>query len=81
MRLVDMFWMLMPEVRREGLAFHWLDFVAPIGIGGLWIACFIWMLKRQPLLPLNDHRDPRLQPAGGHGDHATAPAEPGKARA
>ena len=37
-------------VRRDGLAFHWLDFVAPIGIGGIWIAAFIWVLKRQPIL-------------------------------
>ncbi|MEP7188379.1 MAG: hypothetical protein ABI901_04210 [Roseiflexaceae bacterium] len=81
MRLVDMFWMLMPEVRREGLAFHWLDFVAPIGIGGIWIATFIWMLKRQPILPLHDQRDPRLQPASGHGEHAAPSAGPGKARA
>jgi len=42
--------MLMPEVRRNGLTFSWLDFVAPIGIGGIWIATFIWMLKRQPIL-------------------------------
>jgi hypothetical protein len=81
MRLVDMFWMVMPEVRRDGLMFHWLDFVAPIGIGGLWIATFIWMLKRQPILPLHDHRDPRLYPAGGHGEHAAPPAGPGEARA
>jgi len=81
MRLIDMFWMLMPEVRRDGLVFHWLDFVTPIGVGGLWIATFIWMLKRQPILPLHDHRDPRLHSAGNRGDHAAPPAGPGKARA
>ncbi|MDQ2998213.1 MAG: hypothetical protein M3R61_14345, partial [Chloroflexota bacterium] len=81
MRLVDMFWMLMPEVRREGLAFHWLDFAAPIGIGGIWIATFIWMLKRQPILPLHDQRDPRLQLASGHGEHAAPSAGPGNVRA
>jgi hypothetical protein len=72
--------MIMPEVRRDGLVFHWLDFVAPIGIGGIWIAAFIWMLKRQPILALHDHRDPRLRPADGHGEHASHPAGPGQAR-
>ncbi|HEU5097399.1 MAG TPA: hypothetical protein VFU22_00025, partial [Roseiflexaceae bacterium] len=79
MRLVDLFWMIMPEVRREGLYVHWLDIVAPVGIGGIWVAVFIWMLKRQPILPLHDHRDPRLRPADGHGEHASHPA--GQARA
>jgi hypothetical protein len=79
-RLVDMFWIVMPEVRRDGLAFSWLDIVAPIGIGGIWIAAYIWSLRRQPLLPVHDHRDPRLQP-GGH-DHAPAsPPAPRKAQA
>jgi hypothetical protein len=61
MRLVDMFWMIMPELRRDGLLFHWLDFVTTIGIGGIWIAAYIWALKRQPILPLHDHRDPRVR--------------------
>jgi hypothetical protein len=68
MRLVDLFWLLMPEVRREGLVVHWLDIVAPIGIGGIWIAAYIWALKRQPILPLHDHRDPRT--AGIEHGHA-----------
>ena len=35
----------------------------------------------QPILPLHDHRDPRLHAAGDHGEHAAPPAGPGKARA
>ena len=79
MRLADIFWLVMPEVRREGLYFHWLDIVAPIGIGGVWIAAYIWSLQRQPLLPAHDHRDPRLRPAGEH-DHGAEPVgSPSKA--
>ena len=37
---------------------------------------FIAAPKRQPILPLHDHRDPRLQSAGSHGEHAAAPAGP-----
>jgi len=80
MRLVDMFWMIMPEVRRNGLVFSWLDFVAPIGIGGIWLAAYIWALKRLPILPLHDHRDPRGQPASAHGESA-APNQAGPRRA
>jgi hypothetical protein len=48
---------------------HWLDVVAPLAIGGIWIAAYIWSLQRRPLLPAHDHRDPRLQPAEhGHAD-------------
>jgi hypothetical protein len=79
-RLVDIFWIVMPEVRREGLAFSPLDILAPIGIGGIWVAAYIWSLRRQPLLPAHDERDPRLRQAE-HG-HAPEPqAGPRKARA
>ena len=64
-------------LRREGLYFHWLDIVAPIGIGGVWIAAYIWSLQRQPLLPAHDHRDPRLRPAGEH-DHGFLPGYVGQ---
>jgi hypothetical protein len=80
MRLADVFWLVMPEVRREGLYFHWLDIVAPIGIGGIWIAAYIWSLQRQPLLPAHDHRDPRLRP-DGYEHTAEPPAGASKARA
>ncbi len=73
MRLLDIYWIVMPEVREGGLSVSWLDVVAPITIGGLWIAVFLWRLQHLPLLPLHDHRDPRGRPAEhGHG-HAEAP--------
>jgi hypothetical protein len=54
MHAVDLFWLVMPSFHRVGLYVHWLDFVIPIGIGGFWVAFFIWQLQRKPLLPLND---------------------------
>jgi Ni/Fe-hydrogenase subunit HybB-like protein len=51
---VDLFWLVMPAFHRTGLYIHWLDFVIPIGIGGFWVAFFIWQLQRKPLVPLND---------------------------
>lgn len=55
MRVLDDFWM----VRASGHGSHpvlhhvisWLDFVQPIGIGGLWLAGFLWLLDGHPLIP------------------------------
>jgi hypothetical protein len=80
MRLLDIYWIVMPEVRHDGLSVSWLDIVAPIGIGGIWIAVFLWRLQHLPLLPLHDHRDPRLRPAAADHGHADAPRA-GDARA
>jgi len=64
MHLVDLFWLVMPAIYPVGLYLHWLDIVAPLGIGGLWVAVFVWQLQRRPLLPLHE---PRLQGALEHG--------------
>ena len=45
-----------------------LDLAVPIGIGGIWLATFLWFLKGQPLMVAHD---PELLPAlkqaaGGH---------------
>jgi hypothetical protein len=40
-----------------------MDLLAPIGVGGLWLAVFSWQLGKRPLLPLND---PEMQEAHGH---------------
>lgn len=63
-RLVDTFWLIEPAFYQEefplhklGFQLHWLDFAAPIGLVGVWLAFFIWQLKRFPLVPI---RDPRL---------------------
>jgi len=55
-RLLDNFWIVEPAFRQRGLEVYWSDIVAPIAIGGIWIALFIWNLKSRPLLPLHDPR-------------------------
>jgi hypothetical protein len=64
--LIEIFWRIAPSFHQEGLAIHWLDFAAPIAIGGIWIAAFIWLLKRRPLVAQNDPIVARLQEAHGH---------------
>jgi hypothetical protein len=61
--LLNQFWMVEPAFYPSGLHLHWLDVAAPVGIGGIWLAVFIWQLKSQALLPLHD---PRLQEAFVH---------------
>ena len=56
MHLLNLFWLVMPAFHADGLHVHWLDLAAPLGIGGLWIAAFVWLLRRKPLLPLHDPR-------------------------
>lgn len=49
-RLVDVYWLVGPLHREQGsFALHWLDATALIGIGGLWLAVFLWLLLRQPV--------------------------------
>jgi hypothetical protein len=46
---------------------HLLDFAAPLGIGGLWLALFIWNLKRRPLIPVNDPLTQKTLERSAHG--------------
>jgi len=64
MHLVDVFWMVMPAFYRDGPDLHWLDVIAPVGVGGVWMALFAWQLKGRALLPLGGLS---LQGAHQHG--------------
>jgi len=45
---------LLSDFPADHLSVHWMDFLTPLGIGGLWLAYFLWQLKRCPVLPLHD---------------------------
>lgn len=51
LRLVDLYWIVAPAFHRQELAVHWMDLAAPVGVGGLWMAAFVWQLKQRPLVP------------------------------
>jgi hypothetical protein len=51
-------WMIAPGAFPNGIELSWLYLAAPAGIGGIWIAAFLWFLGRAPLIPVND---PRMQ--------------------
>jgi len=70
MRLLDLFWMITPNF--TGAAFHvsWMDIVAPLAIGGLWLAFFGWQLGKRALIPVNDPQfEVVLQQAQSHSEH------------
>ena len=56
MHLVEMFWFVVPAFHTTGFSISWMDVLAPIGIGGLWFAAFLWQLARRSLLPSCDPR-------------------------
>jgi hypothetical protein len=50
---LNILWMIEPSSpTAEPHGLSWVDFVTPIGIGGIWFASFLWLLRRRPLLPL-----------------------------
>jgi hypothetical protein len=59
-RLLDLFFLIMPEFYKGRLGVHWLDLAAVAGIGGLWLTLFLRRLSARPLLAPND---PELAPA------------------
>jgi hypothetical protein len=53
MQWLNILWMIEPSsATPEPHGLSWVDFVTPIGIGGIWFASFLWLLRRRPLLPL-----------------------------
>jgi len=67
MQLVEIFWLTQPPFAGGHFRVHWMDLLAPIGVGGLWLAVFSWQLGKRPLLPLNDREmQEALETAHGH---------------
>jgi hypothetical protein len=73
MRFVDVYWLVRPVFTQTGASpvtshfqFGWQDLAAPVGMGGVWLAVFLWQLKQRPLLPVND---PEFMEALAHGEH------------
>jgi len=71
MRLVDMFYLIGPANRvvPGGMAqgafyISWMDIVAPIAVGGIWLWYFFGQLMKRPLVPA---KDPYFEGAVEHG--------------
>lgn len=67
MRVLDVIWLIEPAFNQEHFHLSWMDVVAPIAIGGLWVATFAWQLQKRSLLAINDPQiEQALEPAHGH---------------
>jgi hypothetical protein len=71
MRVVDMFYIIGPSVRVAGngaeagaIFGSWLDFVAPVAVGGIWLWWFFGELMKRPIVPV---MDPYFEGAVEHG--------------
>jgi hypothetical protein len=60
MRVIDVIWLIEPTYSPGDFVFNWMDYIAPIAMGGLWLGTFAWQLQKRPLLPIND---PQLEQA------------------
>ncbi|HVX67471.1 MAG TPA: hypothetical protein VHA11_12750 [Bryobacteraceae bacterium] len=56
---IEQYWNVEPAFHPD-IFVSWLDFAAPIGLGGLWVGLFLTQLARRPLVP---EHDPRLEEA------------------
>ena len=64
MHVIEVFWVIMPVFYSNGLRVHWLDFAAPLGLGGMWFFFYLGNLKRRALLPTHE---PYVREALSHG--------------
>ncbi|MEP6719705.1 MAG: hypothetical protein ABJB21_11200 [bacterium] len=70
MRLLDLWWMITPNFTGEHFHVNWMDIVAPLAMGGLWLGVFGWQLNRRALIPINDPLfEVVLEQAHSHSEH------------
>ena len=55
-RFLDLYWLVMPAFHGGDFALHWLDLVAPLTLGSLWLALVVRNLHGRPLVSLQDAR-------------------------
>ncbi len=54
MRVVDLYWTIMPAFEERGIGPHWSNAAAFFGIGGLWFASWARAAMRHELIPVHD---------------------------
>ena len=68
MRLVDMYWMVLPAFGGGSIRLTWMNVALPLGMGGIWFAYFLRQLQRMPILPVHDPRMEEItEQAAQHG--------------
>jgi hypothetical protein len=70
LRMIDVYWLAGPSSLQlePGLHISWMDFLTPIGIGGIWLAAFSWLLEGLPMLPHIEPADEEYEPENSTGE-------------
>jgi hypothetical protein len=67
MRIVELYWQIVPAWHREVFFVSWVDVVAPIGFVGLFVYLFVWQYKKRAVLPAGEpDLALALHPKGAH---------------
>ncbi len=67
MRIVDIYWIVVPTFERTGSPFRLLDVALILALGGIWLSFFFRRLKTTSILPAHDPRiEPELTGASAH---------------
>jgi hypothetical protein len=53
MSFVHQFWLISPAFSPGWLWLDWMDVAAVLGMGGLWLAYFLWQLQTRPTMPVH----------------------------
>ena len=56
MQYVDIYWLVMPNLHKEGVHFHWLDLACLVGTLGVFLTFFTRRLAGPALVPAGDPR-------------------------
>ena len=54
LRYADFYWLVAPAFHHGVFHVSWMDFVAPVAIGGLWLGFYVRNLRDRPLVSLQD---------------------------
>jgi hypothetical protein len=54
MQLVFVYYLVVPPFQAASLTEHWLDFVTPFAVGGIWLGYFLERFRRRAVLAPND---------------------------
>jgi hypothetical protein len=65
MHLVYLYWIVSPAISHGHFHLHWMDLLAALAIGGVWLTLFLSQLKKRPLIPA----DPDLHKVFEHKGH------------
>ncbi|HYV37305.1 MAG TPA: hypothetical protein VE988_16475 [Gemmataceae bacterium] len=53
MSFAHQFWMIAPAFSPRVFWLDWMDVAALTGMGGLWLAVFVWQIQQRPMLPVH----------------------------